>query len=576
MSFDYSTLPRDYPRRFIPTIVDLADTAELEKLFDQLEAKPAKSKAEVEKWLEHESELLSAINEEQALRYIRMTCQTDDPVREKAHLDFIENVEPVVKLRAFQLDRKYLASPSRKQLELGRFAVLDRRKENNVSIFREENVELEKDDAKIGQRYQKVTGGWTVTYNGEERTMQQMAKFLEDPDRSVREKTWLLAEERRFRDHEVLNQVYDELLGLRARIAENAGFDNFRDFMFRRLNRFDYTPGDCFSFHEAVEKHIVPLARELDEERRRKLNVDPLRPWDMAVDPDNRPPLRPFKDSGELLQKSVAVFDKVDPELGRDFRRMTELNLLDLDSRKGKAPGGYNYEMAEVRLPFIFMNSVGREGDMRTLLHESGHAFQVFATRDKNLHFQLRGENVPSEIAEVASQAMELLAGEKLEGTFYNKADYSRSRREHLISWVKLLPWVATIDAFQHWVYTHPGHSVPDREEVWVSLKERFGGSDSWEGYERYWRSRWQRQLHLYLVPFYYIEYGISLLGALGVWYNYRKDPAKAVKKYMEALALGGSKPLPKLFQTAGVSFDFGPKTVEPISRELRSILIPK
>lgn len=574
MSFDYSSLPRDYPRKYLPATIDWTDTAQLNRLFDQLEEKPARSGSELEKWLEHESELLAAVNEEEALRYIRMTCQTDDPAREKAFLDFIEHVQPEVKLRSFQLDQKYLALSARKELDRDRFAVMDRRKENAVSIFREENVELEKEDTKIGQKYQKITGAWTVLYNGEERTVQQMAKFLDEPDRPVREKTWLLAEERRFKDHEELNRIYDELLGIRAKIAKNAGFDNFRDFMFRRLNRFDYTPEDCVQFHLAIERHIVPLARELDQERKRKLGVEILRPWDMAVDPENRPPLRPFKDSPELVEKSAAVFDRVNPELGKNFRRMSKLNLLDLDSRKGKAPGGYNQELPEVRLPFIFMNSVGRETDMRTMLHEAGHAFHGFATRDNGLLYQQRGGSTPIEFAEVASQSMEFLGGEHLEGVFYNHTDYARARRDHLIGEIKLLPWVATIDAFQHWIYTHPGHSVTDREDYWVRLKERFGGGDSWQGYDQYWRSRWQRQLHLYEVPFYYIEYGISLLGALGVWYNYRKDPAKAVRAYREALALGGSKPLPTLFQTAGVPFDFGPKTIEPYARELRNILI--
>lgn len=575
MSFDYSSLPRDYPRHYIPKNADLADTVQLKVMFDQIEQRPGKSRKEIEEWLNHESELLSAISEEQAIRYIRMTCQTDDPAREKAHLDFIERVEPEVKMRAFRLDKKYLVAPGRKELEAGKFSLLDRRKENAVSIFREENVELEKEDAKIGQKYHKLIGAMTVTYNGKERTMQQMAKFLEDPDRSVREETWLLAEERRFKDHDELNRIYDQLLGIRARIAKNAGFSNFRDFMFRKLNRFDYTPEDCVRFHDAVEEYIVPLARELDAERKRKLGVEILRPWDMAVDPDSLPPLHPFKDSRELMDKCATVFGKVHPDLAKNFRRMTKLNLLDLDSRKGKAPGGYNYELAEVRLPFIFMNSVGREGDMRTLLHEAGHAFHVFATRDHNFHFELRGLNIPTEFAEVASQSMELLAGEHLEGAFYDHPDAVRSKREHLTALVKLLPWVATIDSFQHWIYTHPGHRVADREVCWVKLKERFGGGDSWKGYDQYWRSRWQRQLHLFVVPFYYIEYGISLLGALGVWYNYRKTPEMAVQAYMDALALGGSKPLPMLFQAAGVPFDFGPKTIEPYSRELRSILIP-
>ncbi len=575
MSFDHSSLPREYPRQFLPSTVDLADTVQLKRLFGLLQERPVGSRGELEKWLGDESELLSAVSEEGYVRLIRMTCQTDDTVREKAYLDFVERVEPEVKRLMFELDRKYLGSGARKELPPIRFSVLDRRKENSVGLFRDANVGIEKLDAKLGQHYQKVAGAMTVVYDGVERTLQQMSKYLEEPDRSVREKTWLLSEERRFRDRDELNKIYDDLLGLRGRIATNAGFPNYRDYMFRKLARFDYGPEDCFRFHEAVEKHIVPLVRELDRDRMRKLGVEILRPWDLVVDPEGKPPLRPFKDSRDLVEKSARTFDKLDPRFGKDFQRMVGLNLLDLDSRKGKAPGGYDYELPEIRLPFIFMNSVGRDGDMRTLLHESGHAFHTFATRDGGYHFLYRGENIPAEFAEVGSQAMELLAGEHLEGTFYNHEDAARSKREHLEDLARLLPWVATIDGFQHWIYTHPGHSVKEREDYWIELWRRFGGGESWEGFEPFWRSRWQRQLHLYQFPFYYIEYGISLLGALGVWYNYRKNPSKGVEAYWKALSLGGSRPLPELFKAAGVPFDFGPRTIEPYAKELRGILIP-
>lgn len=573
MSFDYSTLPHEYPRKFLPKKMDLADPAKLKEYFGSLRKRPLVSRNDLDKWLADESELASAIVEEQSLRYIRMTCQTDDATREKAYLDFVEHVEPELKHGLFELDRKYLASEARKELSRDLYFVLDRRRENSAALFREENVELEKDDTKLGQKYQKITGAMTVFYDSSEKTMQQMARYLEETDRSVREKTWLLSEERRLKDRDALEGLYDGLIVLRGRIAKNAGFDNYRDYVFRKLSRFDYTPEDCLRYHEAVEKHIVPLIREIDEERRDKLGVDPLRPWDLVVDPEDRPPLRPFKTASELTQGCIRVFERMHPDFTRNFRRMSELKLLDLESRKGKAPGGYNYELMEVRFPFIFMNGVGRDTDIRTILHESGHAFHVFATRNTNLHFLYRGENIPTEFAEVASQAMELMAGEHLEGIFYNHEEFERSRREHLVDTVKLLPWVATIDAFQHWVYTHPGHSREERREYWVKLKERFGGQENYEGYEDVWRSRWQRQLHLYLVPFYYIEYGIAMLGALGIWTRYRKDPKGAIEAYRQALAFGGSRPLPELFKAAGVSFDFGPKTVEPYASELRTIL---
>ncbi len=577
MSFDHSSLPREYPRHYIPKTVDLANPVEVNKLFDELMRRLSQSRTDLENWLEHESELLSALVEEQFVRYVRMTSQTDDPAREKAHLDFVENIEPLMKLWSFQLDKRYLNSPARRELPLAMYSVLDRRKENAVSIFREENVELEKQEMKLRQKYEKTMGGLTVLYDGVENTMQQMAKHLENPDRSVREKTWLLAEERRLKERDGLNQIFEGLLPIRERVARNAGFDNFRDYMFRKLARFDYSPEDCFRFQAAVQQHFVPLIRELNHERREKLGVETLRPWDLNVIADGRPPLSPFKTSQELIQKCACIFDKLDPEFGKNFRRLNELNLLDLDSRKGKAPGGYDLELYEVRLPFIFMNAVGRDIDLQTLTHEAGHAFHTFETRDKKMHFSYRGENLPAEFAEFASQGMELMAGENVEGAFYNKEDAARSIREHLVQLVKALPAIAIGDAFQHWIYTHPGHSTEDRENYWAGLQERFGGGESWEGYERYLRSRWQRIIHFYVYPFYYIEYGISLLGAFGIWYRYRKEPQAAINAYRKALALGGSRPLPELFRTAGLPFDFGPATIEPYARELRkNILSPK
>src|SRR5881409_3189469 len=486
LSFEYSHLPHEYPRQFLPSKIDLTNLSRLKELFHDLQNRPVHSASDLEKWLKDESELASALAEEQSIRYARMTCQTDDPARERDYLFFIENVEPEAKLGFSQLDRKYLGTSARKSLPQEEYFVLDRKMENNVALFREKNVELEKEETKLAQLFQKTTGAMTVLYEGQERTMQQMGRFLEEPDRGVREKTWLLSESRRQKDRDTLNHVYDQLIALRQRIAENAGFDNYRDYIFRKKERFDYTPEDCFRYHEAVEEHM---------------------------------------------------------------------------------------ELSEIRLPFVFMNAVGRDGDVWTLLHESGHAFHVFAMRDKRFPYQYRSENVPLEIAEVASQAMEIIGGEHLEGTFYSKEDAARSKREHLASIVKLLAWIATIDAFQHWIYTNPSHTREDRQDQWVRLRKRFGGAESWVGHEEFLRSQWQRQLHLFEVPFYYIEYGIAFMGALGLWTRYRRDPRAAISAYQRALALGGSKPLPELFKAAELPFDFGPTTVEPYAKELHNVL---
>ncbi len=574
MSFEYSRIPQEFPRTFLPTTFDPASPDALNQMCDELEKRNVSNVADLERWLSDESELAAGVAQEGSLRYIRMTCQTEDAEREKAYLYFVEHIEPLAKLRSFNLDQKYLGTSARKNLSQNYYHVLDRSRANKVELFRRENVELEKEEAKLAQKYQKVAGAMTAFYDGQERTMQQLARYLEEPDRKVREDTWLLGENRRQNDRNEFDDIYDQLLGLRQKIAENAGFDNYRDYVFRKKERFDYSPDHCFRYHQAVEEYIVPLLRDLDHMRERKLRVDPLRPWDLVVDPQNRPPLRPFKAASELVEGCARIFDKVHPEFGENLRKLSRLGLLDLESRKGKAPGGYQSDLPEVRFPFIFMNAVGRDQDVRTLLHESGHAFHTFELRDKDMLYHYRSEGIPLEFAEVASQTMEIIGGEHLEGTFYNAENAARSRIEHMTILVRLLAWIATIDAFQHWIYTHPGHSREEREDHWVSLRKKFGSIENWEGHESFRRSLWQRQLHLFEYPFYYIEYAIAWTGALGLWTKYMKDPQGAIDAYKNALALGGSKPLPELFQAAELPFDFGPQTFGPYAGEMRSTLL--
>lgn len=575
MPFDHRALPRDYPRRFIPAQTDVSDWNELEKLFNNLDQRPVSSVDELERWLADESELSAAVYEAYEVRFIRMTCQTDDAKREKAYLDYVENIQPKTEERSFNLDRKFVASPFRSKLDPERYLVLNQKKENSVSLFRKENLELEKEEKTLGQQYQKLVGGMTVPYRGQELTMQQLAKYLEDVNRRVREEAWVLWTNRRMRDREALEKQFSDLILLRQKIAENAGFSNYRDYAFRLREKFTYTPGDCYRYHKAVEQHVVPLVRSLNEKRMEKLRLDVLRPWDLHVDQENRPPLSPFKTVTELIHGCGRIFDQIDPDFGQDFRRMVDLNLLDLDSRPAKAPGGYCYDLAEVRLPFIMMNSVGRDGDVRVLLHEMGHAFHAFATRDRGYHFLYEGENVPTEFGEVASQTMELIGGSYLEGTFYNHDDAQRSEHIELARGVVAgLTWIATIDAFQHWIYTNPNHSRRDREEFWVQLNERFGGGESWDSYEDALRTLWQKQTHLYLSPFYYIDYAIAMLGALGLWTRFQRDREGAIEAYKRALALGGSRPLPELFSAADLPFDFGPDIVGPYAQELRRKLL--
>jgi oligoendopeptidase F len=567
-------LPPGGQRRFVPSDVDLGDWSQGERFFRELESRQVNSRSDLEVWLKDYSELLGVLSEAGAVRYIRMTEQTDDESFKTAHLTFVEAVAPMAKRAEFNLNRKFANSPFTKELPDDRYLMMKKRVQNSIALFREENVELEKEDEKLGQEFEGITGAMTVRYDGRERTMSEMGRYLEEQDRKKREEVWRLIQTRRLADEGRLDRVYEEMIGIRARIADNAGFENFRDYSFLARERFDYTPADCYRFHDAVEKHIVPLVREVQERRREGMKLDILRPWDMVVDADGRPPLRPFSSTEDLIRKGRDTLAKVDRTFGENFQMMVNLDLFDLASRPGKAPGGYNAELSDHMLPFTFMNSVGRDQDMWTLLHESGHAFHVFEMRRKALPYLYRGDNLPSEMAEVASMSMELMASSHISGTFYDAEDAARSMRDHLRSISGLLPWIATIDAFQHWVYTHPGHTLDERREAWVRTDSRFNLGDSWAGLEDVRRSQWHKQLHVFLIPFYYFEYGIAQLGALGIWSRYKDDPRDTVEAYRSALSLGSSKPLPDLFREAGLPWDFGESVVERCAAELRRELL--
>ncbi|HKW28720.1 MAG TPA: M3 family oligoendopeptidase [Verrucomicrobiae bacterium] len=567
----FGKLPPCKPRKFVPRSIDAGDWPQIAPLFDQLEkrAPDCATAADLERWLLDWSELNAALDEESSRRYIAMTCHTDSPDAEKAYLHFVEHVEPELKPRQFALEKIYVAHPLRKKLPGPRYQVFDRDMKNHVELFRPESVALETGEARLCQQYQKLSGALTVNFRGEEKTLVQMGRYLEEPDRALRQEAWELVAKRRLQEAGKFDDILDAQIKLRQQIAHNAGFENYRDYAFRRLGRFDYTPEDCGKFHDAVAQHVVPVMRELQAERRTQLKLDKLQPWDLAVDPLNRPPLKPFARVDEMVSRTQKIFNRLDGKLGSGFQQMQELHLLDLDNRKGKAPGGYQDTLNEARLPFIFMNAVGLQRDVETILHEAGHAFHALATRDEDLRAY---RHAPIEFCEVASMSMELLGNEFIE-EFYSTPDAARARRVHLEGVVGVFPWIATVDAFQHWIYSHPNHTRAERAAAWLGLMDRFGGDVDWSGYEAARANLWHRQLHIFLHPFYYIEYGIAQLGALQVWANSRRDKAKALSDYKKSLALGGSRPLPELFSAAGCRFEFSEKTIQPLAKMLREEL---
>ena len=559
------------PRQFVPANINLGNWKELNPLFKKLEEQlDTSSTAEnLEQVILNWEELSAAIAEEGSKRYIAMTCQTEDKDAEKAYLEFVEKIEPEEKECNFLLSKKLTKHPQCKDLKNQRYDVFLRDTALQVELFRSENVTLETEASKLGQKYQKIIGGLTVHFQGKEQTLIQMSRHLEGTERNHRQEAWELVANRRLDESEKIDSHIDDLAKLRNQMSENAGFSNYRDYAHKRLGRFDYSPDDCISFQNAIEEEMVPLLRELQDERIQELNINELKPWDTATDPKGRPPLEPFEKVSDLIECSQSIFNQVDGNLSDWFQTMQDLDLLDLANRKGKAPGGYQCSLDESRLPFIFMNSVGVQRDVETLLHEAGHAFHSMASQNEPLHSY---RHAPIEFCEVASMAMELLGSEFLE-EFYNSEEARRARINHLEGIVFVFPWIATVDAFQHWLYLNPDHSIEDRDKAWSNLIDRFGGNVDWTHYELAKAKLWHKQLHIFLHPFYYVEYGIAQLGALQVWANYKNNKSKALNDYKAALALGGSKPLPELFKRCNIQFDLSRDTVAPMADLLRKEL---
>ncbi len=558
-------------RRFVPRQIDLGDWAQLQPLFDELRGRPLDDVAAVERWLADFSELAAAVSEFGARRQIEHACHTEDEQIERAFMHFIEHIRPRLAPVQFELQKKLLASPHAEALTDERYRVLKRDWQADVELFREQNVPLFTELTKLASGYDKIVGAMEVEHAGRRHTLQQIARFQEEPDRDLREKTWQLATERRLEDRARIDELFDKMLALRAQVAANADLPDYRAYAFKSRQRFDYTPEDCLAFAEAIEQVCVPLLGELDERRRRRLGVEKLRPWDTTVDPDATEPLSPFDadDTAAMVRGVGEMLTRIDPELGATFARLRDKRNLDLASRRGKRAGGFQAALQESGEPFIFMNAAGVQRDVETLLHEAGHAFHfLWAHQHEPLTF-LR--HAPTEFCEVASMSMELMSLDHLDVFYDDEAKLVRAKRRLLEGIVRVFPWIATIDSFQHWLYTQP--SPPDaaaRTEHWQSLMDRFSSSAvDWRGLGTARESLWQRQLHLFHHPFYYVEYGIAQLGALQLWARYRREPAAALRDYRAALSLGGTRPLPALFEAAGLRFDFTRATLEPAIEQL-------
>ncbi|CAN5409156.1 M3 family oligoendopeptidase [soil metagenome] len=563
------------PRVYLPASFIITDWQSLEPYFKDLLSRDITNKEQLEIWLKDSSELEAAISENACWRQIKMTCDTENKELENAFNFFVMEIQPKIQPYADALNKRLLQSPFVKDLDEAQYKTYLRTVRKNIELFREENIPIQADLGVLQQQFGQINGRMTIQHNGQEYTLQQASRFLESKDRSEREAVYRKIQERRYQDKEALNKLYTELVTKRQQVAINAGFENYRDYKFKELGRFDYTKEDCFQFHEGVKLHVLPLVETLYKHKKEKLGVDTLRPWDMEAEPEGTEPLRPFATGEELLQKSINCFEKLNPFFADCFRTMNNMGHFDLESRKGKAPGGYNCPLAESGAPFIFMNAAGQMSDVTTMVHEGGHAVHSFLTHPLELS---AFKEYPMEIAEVASMAMELFSMDHWDSFFSNEKELKRAKAHQLERSITVFPWIATIDKFQHWVYENPIHTLEQRAEKWMEILTEFSTNilDT-SGLEAFRKYSWQRQLHLFEVPFYYIEYGIAQLGAIGLWMQYKQNPEKALNNYMNALSLGGTKTLPELYATAGIEFNLSPgyiaKLAAFVNEELQVLL---
>ncbi len=558
-------------RSYLPETFRIDSWEDLAPLFDELESRSWSSKEELENWLVDCSELESVVSEEACWRQIRMTCDTENPKLTESFEFFMTSIQPMIQPVADRLNRKLIDSPVTTELDPKKYFTYLRNVRKNIELFRESNVPIQSALAVAQQEYSVISGKMTVEVNGQEYTLAQASKFLEDPDRSLRESVYHKIFQRRAQDREELETLFEGLLEKRQQLAQNAGFSDYRAYRFAELGRFDYSPKDCELFHQAVREQVMPLVNELMEAKKKQLGVERLRPWDLEAEPLGTQPLRPFQTGQELIEKTIACLQRLDPFFSACISTMQEMGRLDVESRKGKAPGGYNCPLAETGAPFIFMNAAGTLDDVTTMVHESGHAVHSFLCHP----LELNGfKEYPTEIAEVASMSMELFTMDHWSVFFSDANELKRAKQQQLERVILLFPWIATIDAFQHWLYMNPGHDRAERKAAWLEILHTYTSPIlDVSGTETYRSLLWQRQLHLFEVPFYYIEYGIAQLGAIGMWQQYQQDPKQALSLYQKALQAGGTRTLPELFELAGLRFDLSPNYIGELMRFVKSEL---
>ena len=563
-------IPTRPTRKFVSEDLIIDSWSKIEPLFESLLNREILSAKHLERWMLDRSELEAVLEEDMAWRYIKMNIDTTDKNLGDRFTFWIKEISPKMAPYSHQLNVKLVENTFLNELDSDKYKIYLRGVKKAIEIFREDNIPLYTEMEAKQQEYGAISAKMSIEVDGETVTMQKAAQFLKDTNREKREEVYHKISERRLEDKEKLDVLFDELIALRQEIAKNAGYRNYRDYMFDALGRFDYTATDCYSFHTAIEQEIVPIITSFEEKRKEKLGLENYKAWDTSVDANGKESLTPFEGGDILTDKSIECFNRLRPYFGECLSTMKEMKHLDLESKNGKAPGGFMYPLYEIGVPFIYMNAVGSQRDVVTMVHEGGHAVHSFLSRDLSM---TEFKSTPSEVAELASMSMELLSMKHWDVFYDNKEDLKRAKREQLEKALEGLPWIAAIDKFQHWIYT-TDHTAEQRREQWMEISSELGNPVvNWEGQEDSLANQWQKQLHLYEVPFYYIEYGMAQLGAIAMWREYILKGEVALDNYTRALKLGYTKSIGEIYETAGIQFDFSAKYVKELSEFIKTQL---
>jgi len=529
---------------------------EIQPIYDHL-ADQQLEESNLTSWMSGWSDLRKLVDERYARLALAAELDTTDEAAEKAFHGFLEEIYPQAQAADQKLKEKLLASG----LEPEGMEIILKKMRTEAALFREENLPLMTEESKLGTQYSKILGAQTVDWQGEELTLTQVKSALLTTDRDVRKELWELTSTRQLADRKAINDLWVKFMGIRAELAVNAGYEDYRSFRWLQRLRLDYTPEDSKRFLAAIKQVAVPAATRVYQRYANRLGVDSIRPWDLLNNQTtfHLPAIQAFETEEEFISRVGAILNKLDPVLGGYFDTMRESKLLDLMNRKGKGPGGFCTSFATVGLPFIFMNAVGRGSDLRVLFHESGHAFHVFERVHLPYHHQWR----PGlEFAEVASTTMELLAEPYLgreQGGFLSVEDAAVTRLLNLEEKLLFWPYMAVVVDFQHWVYENHqlGMDPAACDQKWSALIDQYMPAINWEGYEDVKETGWHRKLHIHQAPFYYIEYGLASLGAFQIMIKAKQDQTGALADYRQALALGGTVSLPDLYRSAGAELSF-------------------